>query len=355
MSSIVLSNQLSSVMNIKSMHMSRGSSIRSRFRVIFCTFVVCGLSPYTPVLSADNHEKKSARSLINAMSNAVRTLSYDGIFIYQRGGNMNALRLIHRADDEGEIERLVSLTGSPREIIRNKEAVTCFFSDKQSVTVEKSRPRELLSSQLPQSMDKLAVNYQFSIVGEDRVAGIPSWVVSIKPKDAYRYGYQFWIGQENSFLLKSELRNRNGLLLEQIMFTQLDILDRVPDELLEPSISSAGFTWYNNSEVDENLTLSKESWQVGWMPSGFSMNTYERYPIADKANLVNHIVYSDGLAMVSIFIEKLQRNRGMSSGLSTLGGVNAFAKEANGYQVTAVGEVPQATVKRMADSVIPFR
>jgi sigma-E factor negative regulatory protein RseB len=326
--------------------------MRNHNGFISLIFTVNVLLSFACVVNAEELEENSARSLINAMSNAVRTLNYDGIFIYQRGGKMNALRLIHRADDDGEIQRLVSLTGSAREIIRNKESVTCVFFDEQEVMVEKSRPRELLSSQLPQSMDKLAANYEFSIVGEDRVAGIQSWVVSIKPKDAYRYGYQFWIGQENSFLLKSELRNRSGLLLEQIMFTQLDILDHVPEELLKPSISSVGFTWHNNSTADKNLTRSNERWQVGWMPSGFSMNTQEKYPLADKAYAVNHIVYSDGLATVSIFIEKLQSNLGMSSGLSKVGGVHAFARVANGYQVTAVGEVPQVTVKRMADSVI---
>jgi len=302
---------------------------------------------------ADSNPVSSARELVSKMSNAVRSLNYDGVFIYQRGSQMNTLRLVHKADGNGEIEKLVSLTGSAREVIRNNQSVTCYFPDDQAVVVEKSRPRELLSSKLPESIEKLDANYLFSIIGEDRVAGRPTWIVSIKPKDAYRYGYQFWIDQGNNFLLKSELRNRTGLLLEQIMFTQLDILDAIPDEMLKPSIIGSGYTWYNNSDKKNESGKVAGNWAVGWMPDGFTKNSQEMYPIANSNNPVNHIVYSDGLAMVSIFIEKLDVAPEITAGLSKMGGINAFARVTNGYQVTAVGEVPQATVQRMAISVSP--
>ena len=294
---------------------------------------------------------ESARSLLKQMSEASRTLNYDGIFIYQRGGSTNTLRLIHKAGPDGGAERLVSLTGAAREVIRDREEVTCFFPDDQAVMVERSKPRELFATQLPRIMDKLLDNYHIQINGSDRVAGRNAWVVGIKPRDAFRYGYQFWIDKDNTLLLKSELRNRTGLLIEQIMFTQISVLDEVPGELLQPSISGKGYTWHNNSDKDDRIGLPHDGWQVGWMPNGFTKNNQETVPGARGNSQVKHLVYSDGLAMVSIFIEKLDTSRGLSTGLSRMGGVNAYARVANGYQVTAVGEVPQATVQRMANSV----
>lgn len=314
------------------------------FISLFCLFV-------SAASSADSTSTESPRSLINRMSDATRNLNYDGIFIYQRGGTTNALRLIHKAGKDGEIERLVSLTGSAREVIRNQQEVTCFFPDDQKVMVERSRPKELFATQLPRVMDKLLANYQFDIKGQDRVAGRDTWIVGIKPKDAFRYGYQFWVDQENGLLLKSELRNRTGLLLEQIMFTQLEILDEVADSLLQPSISGSGYTWHNNSAEDNKMSPADDGWQVTWMPGGFNKNNQERFWGVKGKNPVNHLIYSDGLGMVSIFIEKLDSSRSVSSGLSRMGGVNAYTKVANGYQITAVGEVPQATVQRMANSV----
>ena len=87
------------------------------------------------------------------------------------------------------------------------------------------------------------------------------------------------------------------------------------------------------------------------MPDGFQRNNQEMFPGSDGKEAVNHIVYSDGLAMVSIFIEKLGHSDQLSTGLSRMGGVNAYTRIANGHQVTAVGEVPQATVQKMANSV----
>jgi sigma-E factor negative regulatory protein RseB len=330
----------------------QGAARRSRlFSFVLLSVSLCLLMP----ASAQNTAEQSAHTLINKMSDAVRNLNYDGVFIYQRAGQMDTLRLIHRAAGQGEIERLVSLTGSAREVIRNEDSVTCIFPDDEAVVVGKSRPRELLSSQLPKSTERLVANYDFSILGEDRVAGRPAWVVSIKPKDAYRYGYKFWIDQNNSFLLKSELKNRTGLLLEQIMFTQLNILESVSDDMLKPSISGAGYTWYNNSEKGDNPAGETGKWKVGWMPNGFSKNNHEMYPMSDSKKPVDHMVYSDGLAMVSIFIEKSDTAAGISAGFSKMGGINTYAKIANGYQVTAVGEVPQATVQKMANSVTGSR
>lgn len=302
-------------------------------------------------VAVEDEAVESARTLINRMSEASRNLNYDGIFIYQRGGTTNTLRLIHRAGEDDEMERLVSLTGSAREVIRNRQKVTCYFPEDQAVMVEKSRQRELFPTQLPRVMDKLIANYQFQLNGEDRVAGRQAWVVSILPKDAFRYGYQLWIDQQNALLLKSELRNRNGLLLEQIMFTQLHVLDDIPEDLLRPSISGKGFTWHNNSEKSNRLHKGDSAWQVDWMPDGFQRNNQEMLPGSDDKKPVNHIVYSDGLAMVSIFIEKLGEGEDISTGLSRMGGVNAYTRVANGHQITAVGEVPQATVQKMAISV----
>ena len=322
---------------------------------LFSAVFVC-LS-WSGLLSAEENANRSdsAQNIITRMAEAVRNLNYDGVFIYQRDGQMSTLRLIHRADEDGEKERLLSLTGIPREVIRNAQSVTCIYPDDHAVVVQKSRPRDLLAAQLPKSIDKLLPNYHFSVIGEDRVAGRSSWVISIRPNDAYRYGYQFWVDKESDFLLKSELRNRSGQLLEQIMFTQLNILNDIPDSMLEASITGTGYTWYNNTGENSVAKSEKGAWQAAWMPNGFNQDSHEMSPIADSKKPVDHLIYSDGLATVSIFIEKLDARHKITSGLSRMGSVNAFARVTNGYQITAVGEVPQATVKRMANSVVSSR
>jgi len=294
-----------------------------------------------------------AQRLINQMSRAARELNYDGIFIYRRGGQMDTLRLIHRNSADGETERLVSLTGHAREIIRNKQSVTCIFPDNKAVMVEKSRQHKFLSSMLPEPVEQIAEYYDFSVTGEDRVAGRMALIVSIKPRDRFRYGYRLWIDKDHHLLLGSELNNDSDQPVEQILFTSMAVLNVVPDELLSPSVSSNGYTWYNNTSGKQDTNGNKRNvWQARWMPGGFNMSDYEQKIMVGNGNAMEHLVYTDGLAMVSVFIEKLVKQSQFAQGPSRMGAVNAFARVSNGYQVTAIGEVPETTVQRMAISIV---
>jgi len=330
---------------------SRNSTLKNSFFKYLSLIFLLWLSE-TVVADNSSHQ---ARQLINQMSQATRLLNYDGTFVYSRGERMDTMRIIHKATEDGERERLVSLTGHAREVIRDHQSVTCIFPDNQAVMVEKSRPRQLLSGQLPEPIEKIAEHYDFSVAGKERVAGRRTQVVSIVPKDDYRYGYQLWIDEEVQLLLKSELKNSKGKSLEQIMFTQIKIMDEIPDRLLEPAITGTGYTWYNNASDEAPVSSGNSHWKVTWMPNGFEMSDHEKQVTLTGTAPIDHMVYTDGLAIVSVFVEKLNNDPDIMEGASNLGGVNAFATLANGFQITAVGEVPQETVQLMANSVIQNR
>jgi sigma-E factor negative regulatory protein RseB len=137
-----------------------------------------------------------------------------------------------------------------------------------------------------------------------------------------------------------------------MMFTQIALLDSVPDELLKPAISGKDYTWFDNAGASNRAQPEGSDWTVTWMPGGFEMKDHERQSMATSRRPVDHMVFTDGLAMVSVFVEQLVDEPPGKNGPSRMGGVNAFARFSNGYQVTAVGEVPQATVQRMANSVV---
>jgi len=281
-------------------------------------------------------------------------LNYDGVFIYQRGQQLEAMRLIHKSGQSGEYERLVSLTGAAREIIRDNESVTCIFSDDKAVVVEKSRPDKLMIGLLPEPIELISQYYSFAVTGEDRVTGRNSWIVNISPKDMHRYGYQLWVDKDSRLLLKSQLKNKSGILLEQIMFTQLSVLDFIPEERLQPSISGANYTWHRGDSAAPDKSEASHQWQVSWMPKGFALSHHEKQSMSSSEVMVDHLIFTDGLAMVSVFIEKNQAQMESVSGHSNMGGVNTFVRFANGYQFTAVGEVPRITVRKMANSIAPL-
>lgn len=302
---------------------------------------------------------QTSAELINRMSEATKKLDYEGVFVFSRGDKMDVMRILHKFDGESEREKITSLTGHAREIIRNGQTVTCIFPDTQEVMVERSRA-ESISSKLPEPIEAISDHYQFSTAGDERIAGRDTWVVSISPRDAYRYGYQLWIDKENHLLLKSELRDESGEPLEMVMFTQLEIHDALPDELFSPSITGREFTWYQYTQENGAVAAAAATevsgpsqWQVTWMPEGFSLSDYDERNVTDTP--LEHMIYSDGVSSVSIFIERITGADPANTGTMNLGGVNVYARTEDGYQVTAVGEVPQATVKRMVDSVVANR
>jgi len=306
---------------------------------------------FSAAVLAANDDALLARNLINKMTQASRSMNYDGIFIYHYGPIMDTMRIIHKADETGEYERLVSLSGSAREVIRDNNSVTCIYPKDRAVMVEKSRSRKLVF-QLPQPIESVSDYYGFSTSGQDRVAGRKVRVVNITPRDEYRYGYKLWIDEDTYLLLKSELRSSDRKTLEQIIFTQLNLRNNIPDELLKPSLTGKDYTWYENTQNQKQTDEDSNKWRTAWMPAGFTMKEHQKQVMSTSTTPVEHLIYTDGIALVSIFIEKLGRQNPESIGPSSLGGVNTFSRLANGYQITAIGEVPQKTVQRMANSVI---
>lgn len=288
------------------------------------------------------------------MTQAAQTLNYDATFVYVQGRQMEAMRIIHRADSSGERERLVSLSGVPREIIRDSTGVVCILPDRSSVFVEKQRVRKPFVGGAAVETEQLARHYDFLMVGRDRMAGQGARVIGIRPKDQYRYGYRLWLDEKNGMLLKSELISNDGAVIEQVMFTSLKLLDDVPASALEPSLGGEGFVWHKETKESGPAAQEQEgdkNWEVTRRPDGFVLTLHERRGMQGSDTPVEHLMFTDGLASVSVFIEELEGNKQVLKGASRLGAVNAYGVVVAGHQVTVVGEVPQATVSLIGESV----
>jgi sigma-E factor negative regulatory protein RseB len=294
----------------------------------------------------------SARQWLDEMSSALQTLDYDGTFVYLHDGRLDAMRIIHQVNEGGQRERLVSLTGSAREVLRDDKAVTCIKPDNKSVMIGKSRPRPTFPV-LPRDLGKASRNYQIEDVGDDRMAGYNSRVIAITPKDEFRYGYRFWIEQNTRMLLKYDLRDPDGAPIEQVMFTRLGIGTDIPQSELQPSLSGDGYTWHRQEDVRGTLVSAsdKPGWQVKQLPDGFMLTHFQQKRMREDAEPAEHMVYSDGLATVSVYVEKRNQQDDSLNGLSTMGAMNAFGLMLDGYHVMVVGEVPPATVRMIANSL----
>lgn len=302
--------------------------------------------------AASGADADGARALLGAMHDATRQLNYDGVFVYQSGDHLDSMRLVHAWDGSTEKERLISLSGPAREVIRDGNLVTCLFADDQAAMVEKSPPRDLIGIGLSAPLDSLAGTYVFSFAGTDRVAGRAARIVAVSPQSPDRYGYRLSIDTQTKLLLKSVIVGRNGQVLEHVQFTHIEVLPTIPPALLEPEIGGSGFTWRTDTGDNGDADAGPETaWGVQWVPPGFALKDNKIQNMATSDMPVGHLVYSDGLAMVSVFIEKLMPDANPLSGYSARGAVNAFSRVADNHQITVVGELPLPTVRQIASSV----
>ena len=326
-------------------------NVNKTIKLLTHVFVVVVLS--NPLLAWSEHPTADeAREWLSKMSSAIRNLDYEGTFVYVHGSTLEALSIVHSRTAVGESERLFSLVGAAREILREDDLLTCILPDDEAVVVEKTRPRKYLPAGLLELNQRLSEYYDFRVIGSDRMTGRPATVIAVIPRDPYRYGYRLWLDDETALLLKSDMVNDEGKALEQVMFTSLKVMDRVPEEHLKPVSLEEGFKWFRGEEMtNEHKASHVPGWKVTRLPGGFRMIANSEHNLAMGRQPVEHLVYTDGLSSVSVFIEKPDTENDEMKGVSYMGAVNAYGTMVAGYQVTVVCEVPEAAVMMIGDSV----
>ena len=293
-------------------------------------------------------ERLEPNEWLSRMSVAVQQTSYEGTVIRIRDGKAEALKVVHTVADGVIREKLVAQEGDGLEIIRNGNEVHCILPDRKSVLVEEWNDQSTLFSTLPSSEVRFGNEYDVAIVREERVAGRRAILVAIRPHDGYRYGHRIWLDLETAFPLQTQLIGIDGSPIEQVKFADISLNKAIDLAKLAPSVDIESFRWFSqpsrhvSHEIDSN-------WQAQELPRGFrAVATHgEKLPGSDE--MTTHIVYSDGLANVSVFIAR-DLETGVA-GASSVGGSNSFSAVIDGHRVTAVGEVPAMTVEQIATTM----
>jgi sigma-E factor negative regulatory protein RseB len=295
---------------------------------------------------------EEARTWLDRMNRAVEDLSYQGTFVHVLAGNAETLHIIHRNEDGKTGERIVSVDGAGREIIRQQDEVRCILPDRRVVLLEVRKDLSPLASALPSYSEELELHYALAVRATDRVVNRATQIVEIKPKDEFRYGYMLWLDQETAMPLKSLLVNEHGETVEQILFTEINLADPVPESALAATIDTTGFTMLRAPDTSAPLAAAGIPWRATIVPGGFKLSIAMQSPIAGSEYPVEHLVYSDGLATVSVFIEDPKTTADVGEGFANVGSTNAFSLTLRGRKVTAVGEVPRQTVRTIASSLV---
>jgi len=318
-------------------------NIRTRIIVVALT----GLMATATLVAA--RDKTSPEEWLQKMSSAVQTMDFAGTVIRRQNGDVQPLKIVHKKIGGVINERIVVQEGNGLEVIRVGDEVHCILPDKQSILIEHWENASTLFATLPSSTIDPGAQYDVLILARDqRVAGRSVIKLAIRPNDAYRFEHRFWLDQQTGFPLQTELIDLEGAVIDQLKFVDIRIDTHINAQLLAPSMSLDNFTWYTDPGKKRQERVQTD-WVSDNLPAGFKVESTseEMFDSSDRAT--THIVFGDGMASVSVFISEMQENEIRES--AQRGASNSFSTEIDGYQITAVGEVPAETVQLIATSM----
>lgn len=304
-----------------------------------------------------------ALSWLKKIQSAAQKLNYSGTFVYQQGSQMRTSRITHLQDGRNEVEKLEILDGKPREYIRTNEEVVCYVPDTKTLLVEKRVTQDVFPAILAANPADLTEFYQVRKGETGRVAGHDCQAIVLEPKDRLRYGYKLWADKSTGLLLRAQTLNEKREVVEQIAFTQITI-GNIDRSRAKPSFSNTSDWRVENAVMSQGNLLG---WTVKSLPPGFKKIREVKRMVSDAPAAANdttigarvsatsnqrevsQIVFSDGLAAISVFIEPGTYSR--TEGSLQQGALNIIGKRHGDYWLTVVGEVPSAAIKQVANSI----
>ena len=287
---------------------------------------------------------------LHRAASAAQRLNYTGTILYQHGTRIETSRIIHYVDPSGEYEKLVNLDGPPREVIRNNEQVTCYLPDSKLVRIESRASRSVFPSLLPNQIATLAQNYILRQAGPARVAGHDVQSFVMEPRDGMRYGHVFWTDSETGLLLKTRMFDENNRVVEMSAFLEVQINARLDRSMVQPTYSMQA-DWLVQRAPAADTGQKPTGWWVSRLPSGF-VNVVDGYRmLPDRTAPVAHLVFTDGLVAVSVFIEAMPPTPQVLGG-SQQGAINIYKRQLDEFLVTVLGETPGVTVRQIGNSVM---
>lgn len=306
-------------------------------------------------------DTQEAQLLLKKIQSAAQRLNYTGTFVYQQGNLVRSSRITHLLEGRNEFEKLEVLDGNPREYIRANEEITGYVPGTRTLLIEKRVTRDVFPSIIAAGPADLAQHYDIRKGETGRVAGYDCQAVVLEPKDDLRYGYKLWAEKSTGLLLRMQTIDEKNEVIEQIAFTHLGI-GNIDRRQVRPSFGNTS-GWHVENAVMKQVDLS--DWRVKSLPAGFLRVHELRRMISDtpaqnvdgsaRVNVqpsqreVFQIVFSDGLAALSIFIEPATRSR--TEGSLRQGATSIVGKRLGDYWLTIVGEVPPAAIRQIANSI----
>lgn len=291
-----------------------------------------------------------AALLLSKAMQATSRLNYSGVFVYRQGNISETSRIVHFVDGGKEYEHLEVLDGSPREVVREGDEITCYMPETRTVFVEHRSEHGSFPVMLPASLGSISEHYSISAGPTQRVAGHETQTIVLEPRDEYRYGHRFWVDKNSGLLLKASINDGHHELLESFAFTELNLGISPDIAKIRPQVKTSEDWIVHHVAARESSRAEESNWIFRNPLPGFRRTAGMRRQVRLNSPESLHFVFSDGLSAISVFIEP---NAGAKPDrqVVNMGAINAYRRILGDYQILVMGDVPAVAVKRFADGI----
>ncbi len=290
----------------------------------------------------------SAEALLQQMQRAYHHYNFELSLIKVRQGTIEPLRFSHAVSEKSELSHLIYLNGRPSEYLKRNNEISFFEAGSDPYTLSGARMPGFWSAVLGMNLEQVLKSYDPVVTGRNRIAGLPVQVVRLAPKDPSKYGFVLWLEQASGLLLRLDLIDEGGNLVEQFMGVDLRIMPEPSSWLL--ALDKVTLPRAVTTEQAYQAPQQELGWAPGWLPKGFRVMSTDRHPLVGTGEMVDYMMVSDGLVDVSIYLSAPES--GMGEQLVRQG-ATSLLRLLNDHkvEVTVVGEVPAQTAQRIAESL----
>lgn len=292
------------------------------------------------------------------MQEASRNRAYMGTFVVSSPSHMSSARIWHVCSGDLQMERVESLSGTPRSTFRRNDEVITFLPASKTAVSEKRESLGFFPNLLKSADSSIEQFYSAHPAGSDRVAGFDADVVVLQPKDALRFGYRVWSEKKTGLVVKMQTLDVDGSVVEQAAFSELEMDAPVSMEKLSRMMGATQGYKVEEPEFVKTTALA-EGWVLKHPVAGFRPMSCYRRPMAgadaSRPESTMQWIFSDGLASVSVFVEAFDKARHVHEGAMSMGATNTltrrFREKSGDWWLTIVGEVPRNTLRAFADGL----
>jgi len=318
---------------------------------VFIVSVCCSFS----VVAVDAEQAKLS---LERLSQSLRQLNFNTSFVVVKNNQAEPYHWLHGIVEKTEVESeeingasveleiLALLNGPRRDILRINNTVSYIEPEYAPYSIRSEQISGPIPTVFGRDISILENNYHFVSVGKNRVLGRAAQLIRIVPKDSHRFGYWLWLDQQSGLLLKLAVITRQGKLLEQIQFTHLDITDSISENLKQLQATELP----KAIDIAAKQPMTDLSWQVNWLPDGFTPIKSDRHRIKTNKQAVEFMLFNDGLVDISVYVNP-NKEKQRAIEFASDGATMVLNQVINNIEVSVVGKIPLETAKKIVNSV----